>query len=118
MKHFLGLTATLAVLAGLSLAAPNPKTFHGQIMDSVCAGNGNHDAGYKLTSTSTPKACTLACVKNGATLVLYNPEDKTTYKLSDQKRAMKMAGREVRVTGTLDQATNTIHVTSIAAGKS
>jgi hypothetical protein len=118
MKKFFGLTGTLAVLAGLSLAVPNPKTFRGQIMDSVCAGSGNHNAGYKLTNTSTPKDCTLACVKNGASLVLYNPEDKTTYKLSDQKRAMKMAGQEVQVTGTLDQATNTIQVTRISASKS
>lgn len=118
MKKLFGLTAAVAVLAGITFAAPQAKTYEGQIMDSVCAGNGNHDAGYKLTNTSTAKDCTLACVKSGATLVLYNAQDKTTYKLSDQARAKKLAGQDVEVKGTLDPATETIHVTKITPKKS
>jgi hypothetical protein len=119
MKKYLALTGPLALFAVLALASPQPPTtYRGQIMDSTCAGNGSHDAGYKLTNTHTPKDCTLACVKGGASLVLYNASDKTTYKLSNQRRAKALAGQDVQVKGTLDPATSTIKVTSITPAKS
>ena len=42
-----------------------------------------------------------------------NPDAKTTYKLDDQEKAKEFAGKNVKVSGTLDAATNTIHVTEI-----
>jgi hypothetical protein len=54
----------------------------------------------------------------GAKYVLYNPATKTTYELDDQKKPEQFAAQKVTVTGSLDAATNTIHVESIAPAKS
>ncbi|MEO6830163.1 MAG: DUF5818 domain-containing protein [Acidobacteriaceae bacterium] len=103
---------TLIIFPTLSFAA-KAKTYTGQVMDSACAKMGSHDAGYKMTGTNTPKDCTLACLRNGSTLMLYNPADKTAYELSDQKQAEALAGQDVKVEGTLDKATKTLHVDKI-----
>ncbi|MGH9617647.1 MAG: DUF5818 domain-containing protein [Acidobacteriaceae bacterium] len=84
-------------------------------MDNTCAKAGSHDAGYKMTGTHTPKDCTLACNKAGSPVVLYNKATNTIYQLDDQSRAKSLAGENVRVTGTLDKSTNTIHVDRIRA---
>ncbi len=122
----LALTA-LAVLIVVSLSLASPKrsvhkkgkgaTFTGEIMDSQCAMMGSHDpAGYKMTKTDNPKDCTLACVKMGGKFVLYDAAKKATYQLDDQEKPKDFAGQKVKVTGTLNKATKTIHVESIEAG--
>ncbi len=116
MKKLVLMGVMLMIFPTFSFAQNSRKTYTGQIMDSACAKMGNHDAGYKMTGTSTPKACTLVCVKGGSTFVLYNGEDKTTYKLDNQKEPRRFAGENVKVSGTLNQATDTIHVDSIKAG--
>ncbi len=93
------------------------RTFSGAIMDSQCAAMGNHDAGYKMTGTTTPKDCTLSCVKSGGQLVLYNAAKKSTYKLDDQTKPRDFAGENVKVIGTYNSGTKTIHVEKIAAAK-
>ena len=45
-----------------------------------------------------------------------DPNNKTTYKLDDQEKAKQYVGKNVKVTGTLDAATNTIHVAAIEEG--
>ena len=77
---------------------------------------GNHDAGYKLTHTDTPKDCTPACVKAGAKFVLYSAPRKATYELDDRDKARDFAGQKVKVIGSYDKADKTIHVESIEAG--
>jgi Protein of unknown function (DUF5818) len=41
---------------------------------------------------------------------------KKVYALDDQTKPEQFAGQKVKVTGTLDQTTETIHVTSVAPG--
>ncbi len=109
----LSLTAFL-VMVSLSIAAPKGKTFTGEIIDSQCAAMGTHDpAGYKMTHTNTPKDCTLACVTMGGKFVLYDAAKKATYQLDDQEKPKEFAGQKVKVTGTFDKATKTIHVEKI-----
>lgn len=131
----------LAVLAfvtaaSLSFAAPKlslhkngkDKTFTGMIMDSQCAIMGSHEKmeemhqdklqamGVKASNDLTGKAaraCTLMCVKQGGQFVLYNKATKTTYKLDDQEKPREFAAEKVKVTGTYDPSTMTIHVVSI-----
>ena len=91
------------------------KTYTGEIMDSQCSKMGNHDAGYKLTGTNTPKDCTLACVKAGGKFVLYDAAAKTVYELDDQDKAKNLAGQKVKVEGTLNKSGKTIHVDKIQA---
>jgi hypothetical protein len=110
-------TAVLMIFATLSFPqGRQARTFRGQIMDSMCAAMGGHNpGGYQATHTHTPKDCTLACVKGGSKFVLYNATRKTTLQFDDQDKARDFAGQNVRVTGTYDPATKTIHVEKIEA---
>jgi Protein of unknown function (DUF5818) len=105
--------AFLTLLAvGFSAAAD--MTYSGEIMDSACAKMGSHDGMMKAhENIKDAKGCTLGCVKGGAKFVLYDSESKTVYELDDQQKPMKFAGDKVKVMGTLDKSTNTIHVTEI-----
>ncbi len=120
MKRLL-LASSLLLLAGtISFArakAAVATAFLGEIMDSQCAVMGDHEAGYKMTGTHTPKDCTLACVKMGGKFVLYDRAKKAVYQLDDQEKARPLAGEKVKVSGTLDAATKTIRVQKIEAAK-
>jgi Protein of unknown function (DUF5818) len=106
-----------ATTASFARAKARTGTFIGEIMDSPCAKMGSHDAGYKMTGTNTPKDCTLACVKAGGKFVLYNPAKKATCELDNQEEPRQFAGEKVKVTGTYNPATKTIHVEKIEAAK-
>ena len=111
----LGLGALL-VVAGLSIAAPKDSTFTGQIMDSQCAMSGSHAQMEKMHNMpDDSKACTLECVKMGGKFVLYNAAKKATYQLDDQEKPKEFAGQKVKVTGSYDKASKTIHVSTIEA---
>jgi type 1 fimbria pilin len=104
------------MFAGTSFAAQKGQTYTGEITDSACAKMGSHAAMMKQDPTmKTAKSCTTGCVKNGAKYVLYDASTKTVYELDDQKKPERFAGAKVTVTGTLDDATHTIHVGSIKA---
>jgi type 1 fimbria pilin len=107
--------ATSILLWGLALAVPQKNgTFTGEIMDSACAKMGSHDAMMKQhPNMKTAKDCTLGCVKAGSKFVLYDSATKNVYEIDDQKKAEQLAGQKVTVTGNLDAASNTIHVTNI-----
>lgn len=108
-----GVSFASAKMHGLHKAG-GAKTFSGEIMDSQCAMMGSHDpTGYKMTKTDNPKDCTLACVKMDGKFVLYDGTKKATYMLDDQEKPKEFAGQKVKVTGTYDKATKTIHVATI-----
>ncbi len=116
MKKFAVTLGGALIFVGLSLAAPADKTFSGEIMDSACASMGSHSGMMgKEGGPKTAKACTAACVKGGAKYVLYDSATKTTYQLDDQTKPEKFAGDKVKVMGSYDTASKTIHVTSIKA---
>lgn len=108
MKNLLLLLAASMLLLGVSSAAQKDTAYIGEIMDSRCAAMGNHGG-------KDAKACTLTCVKGGSSFVLY-AADKSIYQLDDQKKPLAFAGQQVKVMGTLDKASKTIHVTDIQAG--
>jgi len=109
MKKLGLLFAATMVLVGMSFGAQKTTTYTGEIMDSHCAAMGDHGG-------KEAKACTLGCVKGGASFVLYDASKKAIYQLDDQMKPQAFAGQKVKVTGTLDQATKTIHVTDIQVG--
>ncbi len=120
-----GCMAILA-LASLSLGAPRTqkkgakggKGFTGEIMDSDCAKQGSHEAMEKMENLGNDaKACTLKCLEMGSKLVLYDAAKKMIYSLDDQTKPKEFAGQKVKVTGTYDKTTKTIHVESIRALK-
>jgi hypothetical protein len=101
----------LVGVAALS-GASERQTFAGIITDNMCATAGH----AQMRMGPTDAECTTACVSlHGATYVL--SDGKTVYTLSDQETPEKFAGQRVRVVGTLDTKTRTIHVESITAAR-
>jgi hypothetical protein len=102
----------LLLIAGFTVA--QGRSFNGDSMDETCANLGSDDGMMKShADIKDAKDCTLACVKNGSKFVLYDGVSKTVYELDDQQEPMEFAGEKVRVMGTLDNTTHTIHVTDI-----
>lgn len=92
------------------LAGQEKRTIVGTITDEMCA-NANH-AAMKMGDNDAD--CTRACVTyHSAAYVLY--DGTTTYPLSDQKTADALAGKNVRVVGTVDMKTHRITVDSMRA---
>lgn len=54
-------------------------------------------------------------VKSKDKYILQDKTSGATYQLDNQDKAKEFAGRDVRVTGTLDPSTNTIQVSDIQA---
>jgi Protein of unknown function (DUF5818) len=95
-------------------------------MDNMCAASGSDAAMLKMSGMANadpndPKAkamCTRKCVQKGGKYVLYNAATKKVYQLDDQTNPEAFAGQDVRVTGTFNRATETIHVLKIVAAGS
>jgi hypothetical protein len=108
----------LAVAAfGLLLIPPialtQERTFSGEIMDNQCAKVGSHDKMMEQEGAKSSQECTTHCIKAGGKFVLYDAGTKSVYQLDDQKAPEEFAGQAVNVSGTLDDATKTIHITHI-----
>ena len=100
--------ATILASATLIWAAAS-QTFTGTVTDSMCG------ADHKSMNMGADEKCVTECVKMGSKYALY--DGKNIYTLSDQKAAAGFAARKVTVTGTLNEKTKTIQVSSIAAAK-
>jgi len=121
-KLIIGLVGSLMLLT-VSFAAPKDGTYGGEIMDSQCAKEASHAMMLKKEGMGdkdpndpmAKKMCAVNCVKHGGQYVLYDAAKKSVYQLDDQTKPEQFAGAKVKVTGTLDKATKTIHVTNIEA---
>jgi Protein of unknown function (DUF5818) len=87
----------------------------GQIMDSRCAIEGSHNKMMSQNGTTNIRDCTVECAKKSGSFVLYDPDTKIVYQLDDQDKPEKFAGQRVRVSGTYDQSSKTIHIQSVEA---
>ena len=118
MKKFvIALLASASLLTALltvSLAAQKAQTFSGEIMDQQCALLGGHSA--MMNQGESAKDCANRCVSIGGKYVLFDSTNKTVYQLDDQKKAQPFAGAKVKVTGTYDTPSKTIHVANVQAG--
>jgi hypothetical protein len=106
-------STVLCVIAGLGVARAADQTFTGEIMDSQCAYMSTHERMMKAEGAKNAKECTIACVKSGGKYALYDPAAKRAYQLDNQKKAGDYAGQKVTITGTLDSANDSIHVTNM-----
>jgi hypothetical protein len=114
------LFTTLALLSFYSFAKDKPKdttvNLHGAIMDSQCAFNVHSDAHSHewmtkrgVQGATDEESCTHHCVKDmGGSYVLV--VKKEVYKLDDQVKAEQFAGKKVKISGTLDDASHTLHI--------
>ena len=117
--------AAIAVLGALVPAISSKKpqqsdvrkslNLVGQIMDSRCAIDGSHDKMMRQNGVKNAKECTLQCAKSGGSFVLFDPETKAVYQLDDQQKPEGFAGQRVRVSGTYDESSKTMHIESIQA---
>ena len=85
MKHFSLFTLLLAV-SSAALAKNKNDTFTGELMDKQCAQMGSHENMMKTENAKDAKECTLACVKNGGTFALLDPQTKKVYSIDDEKK--------------------------------
>jgi len=115
-----GLLAGLVLLsaAWLLAAEETPRSFVGEIGDSQCALNvhsltRSHKEMLKSKSMGGNAAdCANYCTKYlGGHFVLVVKNN--VYHLDDQTRAQNYAGQRVKLTGTLDAKSSTIHVVAI-----
>ena len=110
----------LMLLASYSFGKDKPKentvSLHGAIMDSQCAFNVHSDAHSHewmtkrgVQGATDEESCTKHCVKDmGGSYVLVVKQE--VYKLDDQVKAEQFAGKKVKLNGTLDSATRTVHI--------
>lgn len=108
----------ILLLSSLSFAEEASRTFVGEIGDSQCALNihsltRSHKEMLKSKAMGGDAAeCANYCTKYlGGSFVLVIKND--VYRLDDQTRAQIFAGKRVKITGTLDSKSNTIHVLGI-----
>jgi hypothetical protein len=114
MKKFIVSLILPSSLLAVSLAAQKAQTFSGEIMDQQCALLGGHSA--MMNQGESAKDCANRCVSIGGKYVLFDGTNKAVYQLDDQKKAQAFAGAKVKVTGSYDTSSKTIHVANIQAG--
>jgi type 1 fimbria pilin len=119
--------AALALFSFYSFAKDKPKdstvSLRGAIMDSQCAFNVHSDAHSHdwmtkrgVQGATDEESCTRHCVKDmGGSYVLVVKKD--VYKLDDQVKAEQFAGKKVKLNGTLDSETHTLHIFDLEEDK-
>jgi hypothetical protein len=120
MSRIIVWSAACAVAMSLAAYAGSeePRTFRGEIADSQCSMNvhsltRSHQEMLKSKSMGgTSRSCTLYCIRYlGGDLVLSSK--KEVYHLDDQDSPKKFIGQKVKISGTLDPKTDTIHILKI-----
>jgi hypothetical protein len=120
MKRLISWKVELIFVIALCAIGSSAQTdvFKGEIADSQCALNvhslsRSHKEMLKSKNMgSTAADCARYCIKNLGGAFVLQMKDKV-YRLDNQELAEKNAGQKVKVTGTLDPKTNTIHIISI-----
>ena len=96
----------LAAAIASTVAAADQQTFTGTITDTMCGKS------HGMVAGQPDEKCIAMCVKGSSSqYALF--DGKTVLKLSDQKTPAKYAAQRVKVTGTLNEKTQTIKVNSI-----
>jgi hypothetical protein len=94
---------------------------HGAISDSQCAFNVHSDARShewmikkNVQGAHDDRSCTIHCVRDlGGQYVLVLRDKDDVYHLDDQVLPEPFAGKKVKVTGTVDGKTQTLHIQKI-----
>ncbi len=117
-RIIIGWISLILVAVALGFAQrTSEKTFYGEVADSQCSMNvhsltRSHQEMLKRKSMGgTPASCTMYCIRYmGGEFVL--AMKKEVYYL-DSASAQDFAGEKVKVLGTLDPKTRTIHAFKI-----
>jgi hypothetical protein len=119
MNRIAALAAAGMLAGALATSAQNgERTFRGEVSDSQCALNvhsltRSHQEMLKSKSMGgTSRSCSQYCIEHlGGELVL--SAGKTVFRLDNQNAVRDFAGQKVRITGTLDPKSTTIHVIKV-----
>ena len=87
------------------LALALSETFTGVVTETMCG------AKHTMMKDQPDDKCIKMCVKGSSEYALFDGQN--VFKLSDQSKPAKFSAQKVKVTGTLDQKTKIIKVTSI-----
>ncbi len=104
------LILALVLFASVAFAAAEDMTFKGWVSDEACAKD------FAKAGNAEHKGCATGCLSRGGGVALVSEAGFHLLDITNEK-AIENLGMEVTVMGTLDEATNTIKVTSIAASK-
>ena len=104
------LILALVLFASVAFAAAEDTTFTGWVSDEACAKDS-----AKATNAEH-KGCATGCLSRGGGVALVSEAGFHLLDITNEK-AIENLGMEVTVKGTLDEATNTIKVTSISASE-
>ena len=104
---------TSFMFLSISVAAQKDQTFTGEVTDRYCTKAGSHDVMMQRHGAKNTKDCIVACVKAGGKYVLFDAATNKAYLLDDQRKPEQFAERKVKIIGTYDKATETIHVKDI-----
>jgi hypothetical protein len=118
-KTLAGAGSCLLVAVLLAHASDEkPQMFRGEIGDTQCALNvhsmtRSHTEMLKSKKMGgTPGACASYCVQYlGGDFVLSTKRE--VYRLDNQEKVSLFAGQRVKITGTLESKTKTIHIVDI-----
>jgi len=110
------LAAGLTWISASAQSAPTPSQDPNMRPSPTQPTQSQSDASAtSRDSTMQGQAFTGTIVKGDDGYMLQNDTKSTAYKLDDAKMAKKFSGKSVRVTGSLDASSRTIHVTDIQA---
>lgn len=105
----------LALVAGMCIFQPRLNAQQ----DSSAAQQKQPETASQPSATNQaadPQTFSGKVAKAGGKFILKDAADKSMYVLDDQDKAKQFEGQEVKVSGTLDSQTKTIHVSSITPG--
>ncbi len=98
----------IVLLASAGFATAEDMAFTGWVADEACAKD------FAKAGNAEHKGCATGCLSRGGGVALTSPDGLHLLDITNEK-ALEHLGMEITVMGTLDEATNTIKVTSIKA---
>jgi hypothetical protein len=107
-KNAVGVVACV-LFGALSLCAQAEQVFKGE----VCLAPEGRTPIVKDGQSMLP--CTIKHPKMGSKYILFNSDNKISYKLDGHPKPKAFAGHDVVIVGTLDPATSTIHIDDMFA---
>jgi hypothetical protein len=123
MKRILSVVAVLVVGLGINLFAqetPSSPQSAPATQTAPSTQTPDNSMQQPVSTTSDQKAAQSfqgTISKSGDKLVLKDSATQASYKLDDQDKARQFEGQSVKVTATMDAATNTLHVVDISPNR-
>ena len=107
MKRTFALLLAAGAFSAVAASAADSTSMSGYISDSMC--------GAKHMGSGA--ACVKKCVEGGSAPVFVSEKDKSVLKIDNPDAVKEYYGSHVKVTGTVDSSSKSVHVDSVAEAK-